>query len=435
MEPKPIEAFGASLQGYYNNKCLSDVVAANWAVEDIVEAMLRFVYSFDYDAPPNARTMIFHAQVYQVGDKYGIETLKKQAINKFERVVNEAEVDAGFASTLADTISIVYSTTPSGDRGLRDIVVQSSCTHFEYLTSEASFKEVLGMNEDFSADLTIKNQRRSSVPSVVLNRYWRRRNPIGFAFIWEMRRTPSIPPWEHQTRLSFGTEMESPPYEEFGASLKKYFNNTSLSDTVIKCGGREFAVHSLILFCHSEYFKKQLDGPWKESSERVIEIMDFDPAVVSAMTLFLYCFDYESPADSSAMIFHARVYQIADKYGIEALKRLAATKYRTSIDVGWEMDSFPCAIELAYTTTPPGDRGLRDIALEIAVKKIGTLTSQDVFCNMLSANADLAVDIIRRLHGESEKSQEELRSFQNEKRLDELLSLPKLPASKRRSRV
>ncbi|RBQ72323.1 hypothetical protein FVER14953_13678 [Fusarium verticillioides] len=191
MEPQPIQAFGASLQGYYNNKCLSDVVircdGKEFAVHslvlfchsdyfkrqltgpwkesedktveikdfdaNIVEAMLRFVYFFDYDVPPNSRPTIFHAQVYQIGDRYGIGTLKKQAINKFERVVNEAEVDAGFARNLADTISIVYNTTPSGDRGLRDIVVKSSWTHFEYLISEASFKEVLGMNGDFSADL------------------------------------------------------------------------------------------------------------------------------------------------------------------------------------------------------------------------------------------------------------------------------------------
>jgi hypothetical protein len=120
---------------------------------NVVGAMLRFVYFFDYDVPPNTRTMIFHAQVYQIGDKYGIEPLKKQALSKFRHVVDEAEVDDGFARNLADTISIVYNTTPSGDRGLRDIVVQSSCTHFEYLISETSFKEALGMNGDFSADL------------------------------------------------------------------------------------------------------------------------------------------------------------------------------------------------------------------------------------------------------------------------------------------
>ncbi|KAF5552848.1 kelch 8 [Fusarium mexicanum] len=120
---------------------------------NIVETMLRFVYFFDYDVPPNTRPMIFHAEVYQIGDKYGIDLLKKQAVNKFERVINEVEVTAGFASNLADTITIVYNTTPSGDPGLRDIVVQSSCTHFGFLISETSFKEVLGTNGDFSADL------------------------------------------------------------------------------------------------------------------------------------------------------------------------------------------------------------------------------------------------------------------------------------------
>ncbi|KAM0080729.1 hypothetical protein ACKRZS_007106 [Fusarium odoratissimum] len=200
--------------------------------------------------------------------------------------------------------------------------------------------------------------------------------------------------------------MQSPPYEEFGASLKNYFNNTNLSDATIRCEGRYFSVHSLILFCHSEYFRKQLDGPWKESSERVIDILDFDPPIVEAMTLFLYCFDYESPADSSAMMFHAKVYQIADKYGIEALKRLSATKFRASIDENWKTDDFPVAIALAYTTTPPEDRGLRDITVQVAFNNIGTLMSRDAFCETLSDNPDLAADIIRFMHGKWEELEE-----------------------------
>ncbi|KAL5591399.1 hypothetical protein FOVSG1_010288 [Fusarium oxysporum f. sp. vasinfectum] len=139
MDPKPIEAFGASLQGYYNNKCLSDVVirSINRIVEEsadkiieitdfdtnIVEAMLRFIYSFDCDVRPNTPPMIFHAKVYQIGDKYGIETLKKQASNKVERIVNEAGVATKYVSDLVDTITVMYTTTPPGDRGLRDTVV------------------------------------------------------------------------------------------------------------------------------------------------------------------------------------------------------------------------------------------------------------------------------------------------------------------------
>ncbi|KAL9561936.1 hypothetical protein ACKAV7_013859 [Fusarium commune] len=120
---------------------------------------------------------------------------------------------------------------------------------------------------------------------------------------------------------------------------------------------------------------------------------------IEAMTLFLYCFDYESPADSSAMMFHAEVYQIADKYGIEALKRLSATKFRASMDENWKTDDFPAAIALAYTTTPPEDRGLRDITVQVAFNNIGTLMSRDAFCETLSDNPDLAADIIRFMHG------------------------------------
>jgi hypothetical protein len=138
----------------------------------------------------------------------------------------------------------------------------------------------------------------------------------------------------------------------------------------------------------------------------VIDIMDFDPTVVEAMTRFMYCFDYESPADPSAMVFHAKVYQIADKYGIEALKRLSATKYRASINAGWEADCFATAVALAYTTTPPGDRGLRDIAVEVAFNNIGTLMGQDAFCETLSDNADLAANMIRFMHEKLERVQE-----------------------------
>ncbi|KAF5562491.1 ARM repeat protein [Fusarium phyllophilum] len=194
--------------------------------------------------------------------------------------------------------------------------------------------------------------------------------------------------------------MQSLPFEDFGASLKNYFNNTTLSDATIRCGGRFFSVHSLVLFCHSEYFKKELDGPWKESLGREIHILDFAPPVVEAMILFFYHFDYDSKDSSSEMSFHAKVYQIADKYGIEALKKLAATKYRASVEAGWEMESFPEAIALTYTTTPSADRGLRDIAVEVAFKHIGPLMGQDAFCGMLSENPDVAADVIRFMHGQ-----------------------------------
>ncbi|KAF5649338.1 kelch 8 [Fusarium sp. NRRL 52700] len=355
MEPKPIDAFGASLQGYYNNKCLSDVVircngqefavhglvlfchsdyfkkqlTGPWKESDdriidikdfdsnIVEAMLRFIYSFDYNVPPDTPALVFHAKVYQIGDKYRIETLKQHSLDNFKSVIKEAEATAEYASDLADAITTVYTTTPSEDRGLRDIVMESSCKVLDELMSNEAFQEGLEMNGDFSADL--------------LRRITSRRDR-GDTYEWKCDR-----------------------------------------------------------FEGDEYL-----------------------ALVKAMAIFFYYFNYKHPADSLPMKFHAKVCQIADKYGIDALKRLAATKYHTSIDAGWEMDSFSEAIELAYTTMPPGDRGLRDIDVKVTIKRIETLMSKDAFCEMLSTNPDLAADIIRTQRRDSEKSREDAGGIRKE---------------------
>ncbi|KAK2471048.1 hypothetical protein H9L39_17279, partial [Fusarium oxysporum f. sp. albedinis] len=291
---------------------------------DVVEAMIRFFYSFEYDVPADTSAMIFHAKVYQIGDKYGIETLKKQALNKFKDVFVEAEVTADYANDLADTITV--------------------------LMPETSFKEGLARNGDFSTDLIsfINENMEDCWDCKCLS--------CKYVFAFRIQSSGVIfPALQNPTPIRCPLYGWKPP-----------------ADT---------------------------DGDWpKESSDRVIEIMDFDPTIVEAMARFIYCFGYESPADTSAMVFHAKVYQIADKYGIEALKRLSASNYRTSIDEGWEAADFPTAIALAYITTPPEDRGLRDIAVDVAVKRLGTLMNRDTFRETLSDNTDLAADIIRFMH-------------------------------------
>lgn len=38
-----------------------------------------------------------------------------------------------------------------------------------------------------------------------------------------------------------------------------------------------FQVHTDLLTHHSEYFRKSLNGPWKEASERVVPLVDIEP--------------------------------------------------------------------------------------------------------------------------------------------------------------
>ncbi|RYC79729.1 hypothetical protein BFJ63_vAg17385 [Fusarium oxysporum f. sp. narcissi] len=97
----------------------------------------------------------------------------------------------------------------------------------------------------------------------------------------------------------------------------------------------------------------------KESSERVIDITDFDPTVVEAMLHFMYYFHYTNVSGVSAMVFDAQVYQIADKYGVRALKKHAKNKFGTAIEAGWTMDDFPSQ---STWYTPPRRQTIEDFA-------------------------------------------------------------------------
>ncbi|CEF78294.1 hypothetical protein FGSG_03479 [Fusarium graminearum PH-1] len=189
--------------------------------------------------------------------------------------------------------------------------------------------------------------------------------------------------------------MDTEPPTVFGAHLKKYFNKKSLSDAVIRCGGQEFPIHRIVLCSHSEYFIKQLDGPWKESSEGVIEIVDFDASLVKAMIYFTYHLNYDVPYGSSAMAFNAGMYQIADKYAMSALKRYAHGEFSISIKECWEDVALPDVISLVYTSTPSSDRGLRDTVVGTSLVHLNILMDRDEFRAELASNADFSIDIIR----------------------------------------
>jgi hypothetical protein len=75
--------------------CLLDIIDLTFSEleEDVsvFEAMLHFMYLFDYDASGRDQapisSMIFNVKVYSIADKYDVPMLKSQAREKFEKVV------------------------------------------------------------------------------------------------------------------------------------------------------------------------------------------------------------------------------------------------------------------------------------------------------------------------------------------------------------
>ncbi|KAK0705929.1 hypothetical protein B0T26DRAFT_679696 [Lasiosphaeria miniovina] len=70
----------------------------------------------------------------------------------------------------------------------------------------------------------------------------------------------------------------------------------------------------------------------KENKTRLIKLEDVDSAAVQAMLYFMYRSDYNKPKNTSAMLFHARVYALADRYMVPDLKLIAASKFKAAFN-------------------------------------------------------------------------------------------------------
>lgn len=68
---------------------------------------------------------VLHAQMYALADKFGIESLKQLAKQKFESETKAYWNDEDFCEAIQE----VYETTTDSDRGLRDIILDTFKTH------------------------------------------------------------------------------------------------------------------------------------------------------------------------------------------------------------------------------------------------------------------------------------------------------------------
>lgn len=88
--------------------------------------MVHYFYHLDYDAETEGDgsdaiepTLVTHAKVYALAEKYLIDGLKGLALRKFKTVATESsDVDHFLQATQE-----VYTSTIEGDRGLRDVIV------------------------------------------------------------------------------------------------------------------------------------------------------------------------------------------------------------------------------------------------------------------------------------------------------------------------
>ncbi|KAL3464363.1 hypothetical protein BJX64DRAFT_286493 [Aspergillus heterothallicus] len=182
--------------------------------------------------------------------------------------------------------------------------------------------------------------------------------------------------------------MKLSPQQETGnltACLKSYYRSSKFIDMTIVTTGKEFRVHKLL-----------------ETSTDTVKLMDDDTRFVQVMIDFMYGCDYDSSenGNSSSILFHIGVYQIADKYDVPNLKRHAKLQFENLVNIVWQMDDFPLAIAEAYAATPESHRGLRDAIVRIVGLHISDLLEMESFVKVLERTSGFSDDMAKSMFRE-----------------------------------
>ena len=103
-------------------------------------------------------------------------------------------------------------------------------------------------------------------------------------------------------------------------------------------------------------------------------------------------------ADTADLVVHARVYALAEKYGVSGLKALAKEKFEVIVAHRWNQDDFLDAAMEVYTHTIDSDRGLRNVVIQ-AFRQRPELTSNNDVREVVQELPSLASDLHRMSNG------------------------------------
>lgn len=82
---------------------------------------------------------------------------------------------------------------------------------------------------------------------------------------------------------------------------------------------------------------------------------------------------------------------------MKPLKDLARTKFEKAAGRDWDSHYFPTTIGFVYASTPPDDRGLRDITVKLSMDHLKSLLDCPEFESMMEDNGDFGKDLVKAI--------------------------------------
>jgi len=96
----------------------------------------------------------------------------------------------------------------------------------------------------------------------------------------------------------------------------------------------------------------------------------------------------------SPLEVNADMYILADKYDLQQLKDLSASKYQKIAPSSWDSPGFHKSVQTVYENTMDSDRLLRDIIVNVACDQVNGLLGRREFVDLLRSNGELSTDIL-----------------------------------------
>ncbi|KAF7954431.1 hypothetical protein EAE96_005552 [Botrytis aclada] len=239
------------------------------------------------------------------------------------------------------------------------------------------------------------------------------------------------------------------------ATLRALYDTGKYADMKIHCEDKVFDLHRAVVCIRSPVIAAAMDDDrWEDAAKGEYHMSDEELPIVEAMINYLYYGSYDdqvalgseaSDDDSqvglpssppkqvtetfmdpwsrqnengrifggfgpatpqvvpvtkpSSLLFNAKVYIIADKYMIPALKSLAHEKFTKSLREHWNTPEFTAGAEFLWKNIPGSDMLLRKAVVTTAAAHINVLLDREEFVEFMSEYGEFAVGVVKRMSG------------------------------------
>jgi hypothetical protein len=107
--------------------------------------------------------------------------------------------------------------------------------------------------------------------------------------------------------------------------------------------------------------------------------------------------DASATTDELSLLNNVLVYAIAEKYGIAELKQMAKEKFRSQARSLLSAKEFSEIIRELYGSTPPSDRGLRDIVSQVCAQQGRTIVDSPDLNATIVEVGEFGLDLLREV--------------------------------------